>query len=434
MNQEQSFKASTPVGPKPGVQRPMLLRCKAAKSIKAKKSAVLCKPEIDANLLAFQLMNNALAEEAKSAGEDCLLYESDDESLDEMDDEVLSLGGQSESEEEGDLVHLAYNFAKGAFGQGVDIDFAKAIHNASEEISTCKDFVDISELSEAEDVEDLRVNEAAALGREGAAGGKELAVEDTAAQDLEGLDLLRQNAKKTLLSAAGDGSLVMALKAVVGAQVDEAMQVESLRLEARNAMLKAAGNGRLAQALKQMRKALPEEKVAVQAAEEPQDDAKEVSVSEVINAKAAPKHPGQEDFGQGTARALKLAWCMAGSPARSLRQKDVRKALQGERFCRPSLQAYPFVEHVQAEDKRDSEPIGAPGRSADHLAQPRLTTSASAISLGLSRAKVGLRCVNSRCSSVGSLRPLKVKGPVLPPALPPTAFLHKHEPAAKQGV
>ena len=250
-------------------------------------------------------------------------------------------------------------------------------------------------------------------------------------EDLEALDLLRQKAKQTLLSAAGDGSLVVALKAAVGAQV-EAMQVESLRLEARNAMLEAAGNGRLAQALKQMRKALPE-KLAHTA--EPQDDAKEVSVSEVFNAKAAPNPPGQEDFAQGTARALKLAWCMAGSPARSLRQKDVRKALQGERFCRPSLQAYPFVEHVQAEDKRDSEPIGAPGRSADHLAgQPRLTGSASAISLGLSRAKVGLRCVNSRCSSVGSLRPLKVKGPVLPPALPPTAFLHKHEPAAKQGM
>lgn len=432
MNQElESFKALTPVAPKPGVQRPMLLRGKAAKRIKAEKSAVLCKSEIDANLLAFQLMKNAMAEEAKSAGEDYLLYESGDDSLDEMDDEVLSLGGQSESEEEeGDLVHLAYNFAKGAIGQGVDIDFAKAIHDASEEIATCKDFVDISELSEAEDVEDLRMNEAAASGREGAAGGEELELEDAAAQDLEGLDLLRQKAKQTLLSAAGDGSLVVALKAAVGAQV-EAMQVESLRLEARNAMLKAAGNGRLAQALKQMRKALPE--LAVHT-EEPQDDA-EVSVSEVFNAKAAPKPPGQEDFAQGTARALKLAWCMAGSPARSLRQKDVRKALQGERFCRPSLQAYPFVEHVQAEDKRDSEPIGAPGRSADHLAgQPRLTGSASAISLGLSRAKVGLRCVNSRCSSVGSLRPLKVKGPVLPPALPPTAFLHKHEPAAKQGM
>eukprot|EP00435_Cladocopium_sp_Y103_P017021 s504_g4.t1 len=228
----------------------------------------------------------------------------------------------------------------------------------------------------------------------------------------------------------------MALKAAVVPQVDEAMQVESLRLEARNAMLKAAGNGRLAQALKQMRKALPEAKLAVPAAEEPQADAKEVSVSEVFNTKAAiPKGPGQEDFSQSTARALKLAWCMAGSPARSLRQKEARKALQSERFCRPSLQAYPFVEHVQAEDKRDSEPIGAPCRSADHLAgQPRLMGSASAISLGLSRAKVGLRRVNSRCSSVGSLRPLKVKGPVLPPALPPTAFLQKHEPAAKQGM
>ena len=185
MNQElESFKALTPVGPKPGVQRPMLLRGKAAKRIKAEKSAVLCKSEIDANLLAFQLMKNAMAEEAKSAGEDYLLYESGDDSLDEMDDEVLSLGGQSESEEEeGDLVHLAYNFAKGAIGQGVDIDFAKAIHDASEEIATCKDFVDISELSEAEDVEDLRVNEAAASGREGAAGGEELELEDAAAQD-----------------------------------------------------------------------------------------------------------------------------------------------------------------------------------------------------------------------------------------------------------
>lgn len=248
--------------------------------------------------------------------------------------------------------------------------------------------------------------------------------------------MLRQEAKQTLLSAARDGSLVVALKAAVPAQVDEAMQVESLRLEARNAMLKAAGNGRLAQALTQMRKALPAEELAVHAAEEPQADTTEVLVFEVFNAKAAiPKRPGQEDFAQGTARALKLAWCMAGSPARSLRQKDVRKALHGERFCRPSLQAYPFVEHVQAEDKRDSEPIAAPGRSADHLAgQPRLTGSASAISLGLSRAKVSLRCMNSRCSSVGSLRPLKVKGPVLPPALPPTAFLHKHEPAAKQAI
>lgn len=430
MNQE-SFKAA-PVGP--GVQRP--LRSKA-KDIKAERSA-LHKPEIDANLLAFQLMKHALAEEAQSAGEDYLFYESGDDSLDEMDDEVLSLGGQSESEEEEeeDLAHLAYNFAKGAVGQGVDIDFAKAIDDASSEIATCKDFVDISELSEAEDVEDLRVSEAAVSGREGAAAGEELELEDAAAQDLEGLDLLRQKAKQTLLSAAGDGSLAMALKAAVVPQVDEAMQVESLRLEARNAMLKAAGNGRLAQALKQMRKALPEAKLAVPAAEEPQADAKEVSVSEVFNTKAAiPKGPGQEDFSQSTARALKLAWCMAGSPARSLRQKEARKALQSERFCRPSLQAYPFVEHVQAEDKRDSEPIGAPCRSADHLAgQPRLMGSASAISLGLSRAKVGLRRVNSRCSSVGSLRPLKVKGPVLPPALPPTAFLQKHEPAAKQGM
>ena len=63
MNQElESFKALAPVGPKPGVQRPMLLRGKAAKSIKVEKSAVLCKPEINANLLAFQLMKNALAE------------------------------------------------------------------------------------------------------------------------------------------------------------------------------------------------------------------------------------------------------------------------------------------------------------------------------------------------------------------------------------
>eukprot|EP00435_Cladocopium_sp_Y103_P011626 s504_g3.t1 len=174
----ESFKAA-PVGP--GVQRP--LRSKA-KDIKAERSA-LHKPEIDANLLAFQLMKHALAEEAQSAGEDYLFYESGDDSLDEMDDEVLSLGGQSESEEEEeeDLAHLAYNFAKGAVGQGVDIDFAKAIDDASSEIATCKDFVDISELSEAEDVEDLRVSEAAVSGREGAAAGEELELEDAAAQE-----------------------------------------------------------------------------------------------------------------------------------------------------------------------------------------------------------------------------------------------------------
>ena len=135
-----------------------------------------------------------------------------------------------------------------------------------------------------------------------------------------------------------------------------------------------------------------------------------------------------------TSRPVKLAWSMAGPPARSLRQKEARKLLHSREAGRPSLTAYPFsserVTHVthMNEKCKDTEPSPSqrPERSAltSAVGQPRLSGSASAMSLGLKRAKVvSVRC-SSRCASVGSLRPLKVKGPA-PPAVPPTAFLQK---------
>lgn len=162
----KSFEGVAPSCPKPSLQRPTLLRSCAAKltrSLETEKkagpaaAAATNKGDLDTDRLASQLIKNALAEDAHLAGEDDMLCESEDEGFDEMDDDVLSLCGQSESEMsegEGDLEDLAYSFAKGVVRQGVDIDFAKAVQDASEETAAVKDFVEISDFaSEAENEE-----------------------------------------------------------------------------------------------------------------------------------------------------------------------------------------------------------------------------------------------------------------------------------------
>lgn len=236
-------------------------------------------------------------------------------------------------------------------------------------------------------------------------------------QDSEkGLHTFRQKAKQILLSAARNGSLAVALQAARVPQVDaETMQVESLRIEARNAMVKAARDGFLAQALKQMGKVFPKMTP---------EDAKNPFLPRNADTFPVPNAKCKDDDAPSGSRALKLAWSMAGPPARSLRQREVRKVL-GER-ARPL-----------AFEKAEGAPLSEKDLEPEKTGQ-RMTGSASAISLGLNRAKV-LRCTGRfRCSSVGSLRPLKVKGPVLPPALPPTAFLQKNEhhehSVAKEGI
>lgn len=118
----------------------------------------LFKPEIDTNLLAFDLIQNALTEDAKDAGDD-LFYESADDCLnemDEMDDDVLSLCGQSESEEEeGNLVDLAYDFAKSVVGQGITLDFTKVIQNAAHENIASSDFLEVDDFNDDEVIEEL---------------------------------------------------------------------------------------------------------------------------------------------------------------------------------------------------------------------------------------------------------------------------------------
>eukprot|EP00438_Fugacium_kawagutii_P027253 Skav214346 [mRNA] locus=scaffold86:437573:439055:+ [translate_table: standard] len=426
MNQlSKSFEGVAPSCPKPSLQRPTLLRSCAVKltrSLEEKKAgpAATNKGDLDTDQLASQLIKDALAEDAHLAGEDDMLCESEDEGLDEMDDDVFSLCGQSESEMsegEGDLEDLAYSFAKGVVGQGANIDFAKAIQDAFEETAAVKDFVEISDFTseadnEERNEEDLKdFYDLTGSGQDGL-GTDEFEVETVQAKDdaEKGLQTFRQKAKQILLCAAHNGSLAAALQAARVPQVDaETMRVESLRLEARNAMVKAARNGFLAQALKQMGKVFP--KMAPEDSKNPSQ--KNADTFQVPNAKC------KDDDVCGP-RAVKLAWSMAGPPARSLRQREVRKAL-----ARPL--AFEKAEGAPLSEKDEPEKTGQ-----------RMTGSASAITLGLNRAKV-LRCTGRfRCSSVGSLRPLKVKGPVLPPALPPTAFLQKndhHEHSiAKEGI
>ena len=228
-------------------------------------------------------------------------------------------------------------------------------------------------------------------------------------------------------------------------------QVESLRREARDAMLKAASNGYLASALIKMRKVgqvskvdkvetsenLVVENVKNVNVESSQLISYEVDLVDQADQVSKYSEPVRENTAgtyTSTSRPVKLAWSMAGPPARSLRQKEARKLLHSREAGRPSLTAYPFsserVTHVthMNEKCKDTEPSPSqrPERSAltSAVGQPRLSGSASAMSLGLKRAKVvSVRC-SSRCASVGSLRPLKVKGPA-PPAVPPTAFLQK---------
>lgn len=147
---------STPSCPKPQMQRPTLLRsrvegCKSKSETLTVPFPKLFKPEIDTNLLAFELIQDALTEDAKDAGDD-LFYESADDCLneiDEMDDDVLSLCGQSESEEEeGNLVDLAYDFAKNVVGQGIALDFTKVIQNAVHENIASSDFLEVDDFDD----------------------------------------------------------------------------------------------------------------------------------------------------------------------------------------------------------------------------------------------------------------------------------------------
>lgn len=440
---------STPSCPKPQMQRPTLLRSRV-EGCKSKSETLTVpfpklKPEIDTNLLAFELIQDALTEDAKDAG-------------DEMDDDVLSLCGQSESEEEeGNLVDLAYDFAKNVVGQGIALDFTKVIQNAVHENIASSDFLEVDDFNDDEVTEELGGMEPGhfVFEQDGADP-----VETARAQELaDGLQSIRANAKQTLLRAAGDGSLFRALKAVEEARIHREDQVETLRREARDAMLKAACNGYLASALIKMRKVgqvsevdKASENLVVENVkhvnvnvESSQLISSEVDVADQADQVSKHSEPVRENtagtYAAGTSRAMKLAWSMAGSPARSLRQKEARKLLHSREAGRPSLTAYPFsserVAHVthMNEKSKDAEPSPSqrPEKSALTIAvgQPRLSGSASAMSLGLKRAKVvSVRCA-SRCASVGSLRPLKVKGPA-PPPVPPTAFLQKQEPA-KQG-
>lgn len=439
---------STPSCPKPQMQRPTLLRsrvegCKSKSETLTLPFPKLFKPEIDTNLLAFDLIQNALTEDAKDAGDD-LFYESADDCLnetDEMDDDVLSLCGQSESEEEeGNLVDLAYDFAKNVVGQGITLDFTKVIQNAVHENIASSDFLEVDDFND----EELGGMEAGHF-EEGADS-----VEAAQAQELveDGLQSLRENAKQTLLRAAGDGSLFGALKAVEEARMHREEQVEALRREARDAMLKAASNGYLASALIKMRKVGQVSKVdKVEASENlVVENVKNVNVessqlisyevdladqADQVSKYSEPVRENAAGTYTSTSRAVKLAWSMAGSPARSLRQKEARKLLHSREAGRPGLTAYPFSServgpHVTHNEKCKDTTEPSPSKSAltSAVGQPRLSGSASAMSLGLKRAKVvSVRCA-SRCASVGSLRPLKVKGPA-PPAVPPTAFLQK---------
>jgi len=167
---------STPSCPKPQMQRPTLLRsrvegCKSKSETLTVPFPKLFKPEIDTNLLAFDLIQNALTEDAKDAGDD-LFYESADDCLnemDEMDDDVLSLCGQSESEEEeGNLVDLAYDFAKSVVGQGITLDFTKVIQNAAHENIASSDFLEVDDFNDDEVIEELGSMEPGHFEQEGA--------------------------------------------------------------------------------------------------------------------------------------------------------------------------------------------------------------------------------------------------------------------------
>jgi len=212
-------KRRAPSGPRPNIARPRATR-RCEDSLKTGKAEEMC-----ANRFVTNLIQDALTQDVKTS-EEVVFYDSE---TDEMEDDVLSLSGQSdESEEEMESVNLACQIAARAVHKGIKLDMAKAVQDACTEED---EFGEVEGFhSEVEDFEN----------------------ETSKAADYESL---RQEARDTLLKAAMNGTLGAAFRTVRGKAepAEPPVDVEALRSEARDALLKAAQSGRLANAFRQMR-------------------------------------------------------------------------------------------------------------------------------------------------------------------------------------
>ena len=244
MNHESSsFKRRAPCGPKPDVPRPRPLRNRSQGSTEDLKIGKVVQPEELSNLVVNDLIKEALAADTRILP---VVSAPAPETDDEMEDDVLSLSGQSDEEEEVESVDLASRIAKRVVQQGILFDAAKAVQDASQEISEC-DFEEVESFSEDEEE------------------SVEMHGEVGTAKSLDA-EAARFEARETLIQAAQSGALLAALRAATdkakAAPVEEdekPADVESLRREARDTLLKAARDGRLASAFKEMRQAAPVE-------------------------------------------------------------------------------------------------------------------------------------------------------------------------------
>eukprot|EP00913_Durusdinium_trenchii_P018970 g17828.t1 len=176
-----------------------MARCKAID--------VELEPEECAHLMAMRLIRGAVAEDC-DVSKEMLKHDG----CYEMEDDVLSLNG--DSEDEGELVHFACGLASGALKQAMQLDLAKASWAAVQENTA--DFHEVrgfrDEEEEDDDFQEVHNTETGEF-------------EVLASQNLTGTVLEVENSP--------------------------ADQVEMLRQEARDLLLKAAGNGRLAAVFKQ---------------------------------------------------------------------------------------------------------------------------------------------------------------------------------------
>eukprot|EP00435_Cladocopium_sp_Y103_P020212 s1031_g4.t3 len=241
---QKRSKRRAPCGPKPEVPRPRPLRSRVQHGPHEDlKIGKVVKAEELSNLVVNDLIKEALAADAR-----IVPAVPADEIGNEIEDDVLSLSGQSETEEEEmESVDLASRIASRVVQQGIQLDVAKAVQDASQEISV-QDFEEVEGFSE--DEESFEEVDNTAIVPQQESFDEEMAA--------------RLEARQTLIQAAQSGKLLAALQAATAAKtakVEEVEEVdtkqadvESLRREARDTLLKAARDGRLASAFKEMRK------------------------------------------------------------------------------------------------------------------------------------------------------------------------------------
>ncbi|CAK9075519.1 unnamed protein product [Durusdinium trenchii] len=260
-----------------------MARCKAID--------VELEPEECAHLMAMRLIRGAVAEDC-DVSKEMLKHDG----CYEMEDDVLSLNG--DSEDEGELVHFACGLASGALKQAMQLDLAKASWAAVQENTA--DFHEVrgfrDEEEEDDDFQEVHNTETGEF-------------EVLASQNLTGTVLEVENSP--------------------------ADQVEMLRQEARDLLLKAAGNGRLAAVFKQRSSkaetsepipSIPGSKAPTVFECELQPHTRTMhKISSAPTLKRQPSAQLLQEVGAPLEpfAQLKLAWYMAGSPSKSLRQKEL---------------------------------------------------------------------------------------------------------------